>query len=304
MTAEGQQSVPAFRLSVALVTRNRPEILRRCLESWRAQTRQPDELVISDDSDPVHTEATRALAQEFGARHVQGPRRGLYANRNCAAAACTGTHVLTADDDHTHPRDYVESVMRQVESDPKRVWIFGEKYPDRPDEALLCPAELGDGGAGVAPADPDRCAAIADGSTVYPACVFAQGTVYDETYPFGHLWYLLGWQLRLAGWRISFSPSTHVWHHIESTAERASHREFLRRQMEANLYVFLVYAVRLRPSPRRIARAFLMLSTAVFREETIVGYDVSARVGIGGALHAVVAMLKYSNPPLEAPHGD
>ncbi|MFM6022178.1 MAG: glycosyltransferase family 2 protein, partial [Dolichospermum sp.] len=41
-------------LSIALVTRNRPESLERCLKSLRSQNVQPFEVVISDDSDIEH----------------------------------------------------------------------------------------------------------------------------------------------------------------------------------------------------------------------------------------------------------
>ena len=44
------KSHPLIKLSVALVTRNRPDWLRRCLGSWRTQSVQPYEIVISDDS--------------------------------------------------------------------------------------------------------------------------------------------------------------------------------------------------------------------------------------------------------------
>lgn len=90
-----------IRISVALVTRNRPESLRRCLTSLRAQDVQPWEVVISDDSDDH--ESALALAKEFGVRHVLGPKRGLYGNRNSSALACEGTHIRTMDDDHTFP---------------------------------------------------------------------------------------------------------------------------------------------------------------------------------------------------------
>src|SRR5687768_1983353 len=94
-----------IRISVALVTRNRPESLERCLTSWRRQTVAPFEIVVSDDSDTTQTLAMQELASRFNCKYVRGPQRGLYANRNCAALACQGTHILSADDDHTHPED-------------------------------------------------------------------------------------------------------------------------------------------------------------------------------------------------------
>src|SRR5947209_5762148 len=113
------------RLSIALVTRNRPQWLRRCLESWRAQDPQPFEIVVSDDSDEAGSEA-RQVTEQFGAHWIAGPQRGLYANRNQAFRAATGTYIMSADDDHTHPAGFVRAVINAIESDPQAVWTVSE----------------------------------------------------------------------------------------------------------------------------------------------------------------------------------
>jgi glycosyltransferase involved in cell wall biosynthesis len=268
----------AIAISVALVTRDRPEHLRRCLESWRRQTHQPFEIVVSDDSEGDEAQRRNwELAEEFRCRHVQGPRRGLYANRNCAAQACRGSHVLTADDDHTHPTDYLESIHRLAQHDPRRVWIFGELVPSRPDIALVCPAELRRNGTFGPPADPQSCAAIADGASLIPAPAFAGGVRYDEEYLFGPLWYLFGRKLQLAGWRISFSPATHVWHHWAPSFERLDPDA----RSECHLYVLAVNAFWLRAS----LPGWLRLSTAF------------ARVGPRAGVRALRRALRWRAAP-------
>src|SRR5205823_12784174 len=111
--------MPPVRLSIALVTRNRPTWLRRSLASWRAQDIQPFEIIVSDDSDEASQLAARQTAEEFGARWIAGPRRGLYANRNHAFRAAAGTHIMSADDDHTHPDGFVKTILSVIESDPE-----------------------------------------------------------------------------------------------------------------------------------------------------------------------------------------
>src|SRR5271154_1682031 len=110
-------------ISIALLTRNRPESLRRCLASVRSQDAQPFEIVISDDSDDPS--AAEAIAKEFEASHVAGPHRGLYANRNAAAAACRGTHIRTMDDDHTLPPGHLRICLEAVTRDPQALWTCG-----------------------------------------------------------------------------------------------------------------------------------------------------------------------------------
>ena len=114
-------------LSVALVTRNRPHSLEQCLMSWHQQTIAPFEIIVSDDSQGDYENEVRQLATRFGCIYTSGPGRGLYSNRNHAALTCRGSHILTADDDHTHPSDYVEKVLEVIASDPDRIWIFAEK---------------------------------------------------------------------------------------------------------------------------------------------------------------------------------
>jgi hypothetical protein len=161
-----------------------------------------------------HCRRVRADRRRYGCRYTRGPRRGLYANRNHASLECRGTHIVSADDDHTHPLDYVAVIRDLVASDPQRIWIFSERWPGDADSPLICPPELHRSGFGSAPADPSRCAAIADGASVFPHDIFASGLRYDETYRFGGLWYLWGKLLADRGWRITFSDRTFVWHHF------------------------------------------------------------------------------------------
>jgi glycosyltransferase involved in cell wall biosynthesis len=267
-------NAPCIRISVALVTRNRPEILRRCLESWRAQTFQPFEIIISDDSD--EGSATRDTALRFACKYIAGPKRGLYANRNSASLACTGTHILSADDDHTHPADYLERIHELVLSDPRRVWAFGERHPGSPGP-ISFPGELHRSGAGTPPRDPTDCAAIADGASIYPRETFDRGFRYDESYPFGGLWYLWGKVLKKAGWRISISDKTFVWHHDE-IEKRTTDRNFLARQIAANTYAAFVNALWLERSPVLLAWAFYYLLRRMLIGDSIVHYTIKTRL--------------------------
>src|SRR5262249_29799723 len=119
-----------------MVTRNRPQWLRQALESWRAQDLQPFEIVISDDSDDSITDEIKSIAEESNCRWIAGPRRGLYANRNHAFRACGGTHVMSADDDHTHPRGFVRNVIEEIRSDPGAVWTVSERPAHQEDFVL------------------------------------------------------------------------------------------------------------------------------------------------------------------------
>lgn len=227
-----------FRLSIALVTRNRPHWLRQCLESWRAQDVQPFEIIISDDSDDSMRPEIQRIAIHFGCHWIPGPRRGLYANRNHAFLASRGSHVMSADDDHTHPAGFVDTIVNAVKSDSEAIWTLSEWTPGYSNGRPTAPGELRSDGTVGPPENPSCSAAIACGSTVYPRIVFNSGYLYDETYCFGGVWYLWGHQLRKAGFRITHIPNTFVWHHSETWIEWGRDRNVLKAKTEADLYTY------------------------------------------------------------------
>jgi glycosyltransferase involved in cell wall biosynthesis len=283
---------PPLALSVALVTRNRSGSLDRCLQSWRNQQVQPDEIVVSDDSDDNEAVETAAVAERYGCVYTQGPRRGLYANRNHASLLCHGTHILSADDDHTHPADYVDVARDLVGADPRRVWIFTELHPEDPAAPLVCPPELHRSGHGCPPHDPSRCAAIADGSSVFPREIFDSGLRYDETYPFGGMWYLWGKLLARRGWHITFSDRTFVWHHerangIVPDTGRQWNRELLRQMLLATAYAQFVDALWLERSFVRFGWACLYTARRVLYPDSIIGYKVSTTIPVAGTARAI-----------------
>lgn len=290
-----QINSPEINLSVALVTRNRPESLERCLESWRSQTVSPFEIIVSDDSDEVHAPNIEKLAKQYKCIYTKGPRRGLYANRNHASLTCRGTHILSADDDHTHPIDYVEKILEVVATDPKRVWIFPElNYDDPPGTPLACPTELHRSGCGITPKDPSNCSAIADGSSVYPRDIFDQGLRYDETYTFGPIWYLWGKVICKYGWRISFSDATFVWHYALSENRFSSVKQ-LQNLLECTMYVLFANALWIEPSPHNIIWSILYLFRRSLFPDTMLGFKVKTSLGIRSILKLLLQAWQFSN---------
>jgi glycosyltransferase involved in cell wall biosynthesis len=214
-----ESGAEAVRLSVAVVTRNRPDSLDRALSSLRAQSLQPWEVVVSDDSDGVLADETRAVAERHECTYTRGPHRGLYANRNHAALACTGTHIRTMDDDHELPAGHLERCLAAIAAEPETIWVIGEHLAGR--EAAgppPAPGELDPRGFTVEPRDPQSSRAIADGSTIYPRVVFDRGVRFVEAFPFGPTYLELGARLRWLGYRNRWLDSTYVVHHFDPHA--------------------------------------------------------------------------------------
>ncbi|MBI3568265.1 MAG: glycosyltransferase family 2 protein [Gemmatimonadetes bacterium] len=89
-------------ISVVVPTRDRPDLLRRCLDRLAPGAQTLDaaryEVVVSDDGAPGSA-ATALAATHPWARTVEGPRRGPAANRNAGAKAARGEWLAFTDDD-------------------------------------------------------------------------------------------------------------------------------------------------------------------------------------------------------------
>jgi len=234
-------NVLEIQISVALVTRNRPESLNRCLKSLRSQSVQPFEVIVSDDSDLEYATATEAIAKQWDCQYIKGPKRGLYANRNHAAQACKGTHVRTMDDDHEFPEDHFQILEAVVKADPLSIWILGESHYDQIDSTTgiaHLPGEIQPRGFSQLPRDLDDTCAISDGATIYPRAIFSSHH-YLELFKFGNLYLEFGARLKALGYRIRYCPKTYIIHHY--IHDKRSFNDQKMQQQTAFLAALLTY---------------------------------------------------------------
>src|SRR6516162_7399820 len=206
---------PEIQLSVALVTCNRPVSLERALVSLRAQSVQPFEVIVSDDSAAELVEPARVVAKKYGCIYCAGPRRGLYANRNFAARQCRGSHIRTMDDDHVLPRDHFSQCLEAVKSDPDAIWTTGEiGYLDGEVTNVAEVAnQLGPSGVGERIENHSDNWGISDGSTIYPRNVFDREFRMVENFAFGSSYLEFGAFLYKNGWKSRCIPGALVEHY-------------------------------------------------------------------------------------------
>jgi glycosyltransferase involved in cell wall biosynthesis len=208
-----------YKLSVALVTRNRPESLTKTLKSLREQSVQPFEVIISDDSDLEEAiKQNRELAEKYECKYIKGPQKGLYANRNFIAKVCKGTYIRTMDDDHTFPPDHFKTCLEKIREDPKSIWIIGEIYPNGVPQPVPppCPGEIHPRGFGVKPKDEQNCRAISCGASIYPRTIIDNNILNVEYFKFGYTFFEYGSRLKHLGYRIRFLNETYIYHEYYS----------------------------------------------------------------------------------------
>lgn len=117
--------------AVVICTRDRPDDVRRCLESIFVQTELPSHVVVADSSVEY---ATEGVVRSFpGASHLR-VEPGLTKQRNSAVASLPlGTEVVHfVDDDVLMDSDYLAAVKREF-CDPSVVGVGGvvSNVPER-----------------------------------------------------------------------------------------------------------------------------------------------------------------------------
>jgi glycosyltransferase involved in cell wall biosynthesis len=250
-------------MSVALVTRNRPDSLQRVLTSLRAQSCQPWEVVVSDDSNADDAAHSAHIAGDFNCRYIQGPRRGLYANRNRAALACGGTHVRTMDDDHEFPPEHMAECMAALAGDHRSIWIIGERGPGAGTQSpTYPPGQLHPRGFSYLPPNGEACWAIADGATIYPRALFDNGVRYAEDFKFGFAYLEFGSLLHWLGYTIKYLRSTYIIHHMD-----LQRRSFMdaRTDMASRYFAMMCHSLIYQPTAMNMIHCSLGISLDVYK---------------------------------------
>jgi GT2 family glycosyltransferase len=114
---EGRPPRTSLSSSVVVCTRERPETLRRCLESITAAAVPPEEVIVVDNA--PQTALTRQVVGDFPAvRWVAEERRGLSAARNTGVAEASGEVVVFTDDDTAVHPDWLWRLLEGFDSPP------------------------------------------------------------------------------------------------------------------------------------------------------------------------------------------
>lgn len=95
--ASSSNAVNISACTVIVCTRDRPDDLRRCIESILLSEPRPAEIIVVDNAPP--NDATSRVATQYPVKYVVEQRQGLNWARTCGARAATSDLVLYTDDD-------------------------------------------------------------------------------------------------------------------------------------------------------------------------------------------------------------
>jgi glycosyltransferase involved in cell wall biosynthesis len=216
-----------FSLSLCICTRNRPEDLRRCLQSVADGGRLPDQVIVSDDGDAGKTVEEIADAFPF-VMYLRGPKLGLGANRNACIALVTSRYVAFVDDDVVVSEGFIEEARR-----------LSAQYADRQPLPILTGVEYKHTAEGTSRVEPGNAdfwgfqrlppngtyRAIVINASIFPAVLFRQA-LFDSQLRYGSDEIDIARHATALGYPILFEASLHV-DHYPSAINRADYAGFI-----------------------------------------------------------------------------
>ncbi len=241
----------APEISICICTRNRPQDLARALASIETSSAPPHDIIVSDDS--TNDDTRRLLASHPSVRHVEGPRRGLGANRNTALGHATGTHILFIDDDVLLGADFLQQAQTELAQSPANTILSGIELNHgtqvHPHKVTFL------GYQSLDYSETDTYETIVINATIFPKALFSRA-LFDENLVYGcEEMDFATRAVKLHGHHIAFRP-TLVNAHFPSPENRNFYAPFIEA---SRIYVTFK---RYRWVERKIAKAALFLLVA------------------------------------------
>jgi len=109
----GSGSPSTLSASVVVCTRDRPEMLRRCVESLIAAGEGTTEIIVVDNAGT--TDATRQICERYPVRYVREDVPGLNRARALGAQTATGDVVIYADDDTVADPGWIRAMVSEFD---------------------------------------------------------------------------------------------------------------------------------------------------------------------------------------------
>jgi glycosyltransferase involved in cell wall biosynthesis len=118
------QNLPDQMLTVIIPVHNRPQLIRRTIESVVAQSYRPFSLIVVDNNSTDNTlDVVRDLAQKHNAEDLPitvltEPRLGASCARNCGLRAAATEWTMFFDSDDIMMRNHIERAMHAITANP------------------------------------------------------------------------------------------------------------------------------------------------------------------------------------------
>ncbi|GIW61721.1 MAG: glycosyl transferase [Patescibacteria group bacterium] len=116
---------PHPHVSVVIPAFNEAKNIHQTLESILNQTYQDFELIVVDNNS---TDNTAEIAGRYGAKVIYEPKKGVTHARQAGFLAAKGEIIVSTDADAIHPPDWIERIVKILDSDRSLVAVGGIAY--------------------------------------------------------------------------------------------------------------------------------------------------------------------------------
>jgi glycosyltransferase involved in cell wall biosynthesis len=130
-------SIPS--LSVLICTRNRPEKLKRAVDSVLANSFRHFELIVVDQSTDRRTQEALAIINDERLRYIPTSTVGVAISRNIAIRSSRADIVAFTDDDCVCGTEWLASIWAEFQADRDVLAVYGRVVPYGTHEGLICP---------------------------------------------------------------------------------------------------------------------------------------------------------------------
>ena len=255
--------------------------LPHCLESLRAQTLEPTEVVVVDGGS---TDGSRDVAERYGARFIQLPNRGLGYLYNAGVEATTAPYILLSNNDVAYEAPCLELLAAALDDDEDRFAADALQFDWERQRVVKARTTISRGPLlreyvpglhleHAVPADTIVPTVAAHGAAmVVRRSMFLELGGFDETFFLDGEDLDLGWRAWLRGWSSVYVPQARLRHRVGGAMSRgmrnprlvSGHHNMLRFALkclpaEAVARVFVGELVRLPRHPRVIPPALVQV---------------------------------------------
>ena len=118
-----------MKLSIIIVTRNRADMLKHCLDSLARQTKKPDEvLVVDNDSNDNTKEMVNNFKKKLPVKYIFEPKVGIPIARNTGIKNAKYDIIAFIDDDCIAEENWINNLLCAHKKNPDILIIQGKTY--------------------------------------------------------------------------------------------------------------------------------------------------------------------------------
>lgn len=202
--SQNHEGAVPLRVRIGITTKNRPEYLPKCLSSCLAQTYEPKEVVVWDNSDdPEALRRNKEVAEQFPqVRWLRPEKEKTLIETRKAMMSETGCDLFCSidDDGWFMGQDELSSAVEQFELYPNCAGVaFDILSPDHPSPATRRPPQ-------------PTMHFVGCGHMLRRGMVEAAGSYAEFPGSYGSEEKDLCIRFLDRGWNMRFLPGVHVWH--------------------------------------------------------------------------------------------